>query len=111
MVSASGRSPLISRSIQIRLVLSCAIIFQEFSRPHCVISVIPGRCFKPAQPEFPHRMNTFAVVFLLALLVTVAMRLWLARRHVAHIQAHRSAVPTAFTSEISLEAHQKAADY
>jgi STE24 endopeptidase len=56
-------------------------------------------------------MNTFAVIFLLALLISVAMRLWLARRHVAHIQAHRAAVPPEFVGEISLEAHQKAADY
>ncbi len=56
-------------------------------------------------------MNSFSVVFLLALAVSLGVRLWLARRHVAHIQAHRGAVPTAFADEISLEAHQKAADY
>ena len=34
-----------------------------------------------------------------------------ARRHVRYVQAHRNAVPAAFSREISLEAHQKAADY
>jgi len=56
-------------------------------------------------------MSTFTVVFLLALAISVAVRLWLARRHVAHIRAHRAAVPPEFAAEISLEAHQKAADY
>jgi len=56
-------------------------------------------------------MNSFSLIFLLALAVSLGVRLWLARRHVAHIQAHRGAVPTEFADEISLEAHQKAADY
>ena len=56
-------------------------------------------------------MSTFSILFLIALLIAAAMRLWLARRHVHYVQAHRHAVPTAFSREISLEAHQKAADY
>jgi STE24 endopeptidase len=56
-------------------------------------------------------MSTFSVLFLAALLIATGMRLWLATRHVQHIQAHRNAVPAAFAQEISLEAHQKAADY
>ena len=56
-------------------------------------------------------MPTFSVLFLAALLIATGMRLWLATRHVQHIQAHRNAVPAAFAQEISLEAHQKAADY
>jgi STE24 endopeptidase len=56
-------------------------------------------------------MNTFTIVFLLALALATATRLWLARRHIEHIQRNRAAVPEAFTREISLEAHQKAADY
>ncbi|MRF19031.1 M48 family peptidase, partial [Enterobacter hormaechei] len=38
-------------------------------------------------------------------------RLWLARRHVRHIAAHRGAVPAPFRDAIALEAHQRAADY
>lgn len=56
-------------------------------------------------------MNPFTVVFLLALALTVGVRIWLARRHVRHIQHNRAAVPAEFASEISLAAHQKAADY
>ncbi len=56
-------------------------------------------------------MPTFSVLFLAALLIATGMRLWLATRHVQHIQAHRNAVPAAFAQEISLDAHQKAADY
>jgi STE24 endopeptidase len=56
-------------------------------------------------------MNSFSALFLAALIVATGLRLWLARRHVRHIQAHRNAVPPAFAGEIGLEAHQKAADY
>ena len=56
-------------------------------------------------------MNNFSVLFLLALAVATATRLWLARRHVLHIHEHRAGVPAEFANEITLEAHQKAADY
>ena len=56
-------------------------------------------------------MSTFSILFLAALLIAAGMRLWLARRHIHYVQAHRNAVPAAFSREISLEAHQKAADY
>ena len=56
-------------------------------------------------------MPTFSILFLAALLIATGMRLWLARRHIHYVQAHRNAVPAAFSREISLEAHQKAADY
>jgi STE24 endopeptidase len=56
-------------------------------------------------------MNTFALLFLAALLTATGLRLWLASRHVRHIQANRGAVPSAFSDDIGLDAHQKAADY
>lgn len=56
-------------------------------------------------------MNPFTIVFLFALAVTIAVRIWLARRHVRHIQRNRDVVPAEFSGEISLAAHQKAADY
>jgi STE24 endopeptidase len=56
-------------------------------------------------------MNLFSIAFLLALAIATITRLWLTYRHVQHIQAHRSAVPTAFANDIALDAHQKAADY
>ncbi len=56
-------------------------------------------------------MNTFTFVFLLALAASFAIELWLARRHGAHVLAHRGQVPEPFQGAITLEAHQKAADY
>ena len=56
-------------------------------------------------------MNVFAILFLAALVTATGLRLWLASRHVRHIQANRAAVPAAFSNDIGLEAHQKAADY
>jgi len=56
-------------------------------------------------------MNTFTIIFLAALILSNAVELWLARRHFAYVKAHRDAVPEAFAASISLEAHQKAADY
>jgi STE24 endopeptidase len=56
-------------------------------------------------------MTAFAFLFVAALLASTGLRLWLAVRHVRHIQANRTAVPPAFVDDIGLEAHQKAADY
>lgn len=56
-------------------------------------------------------METFTIVFLVALGVSVAVKLWLLFRHINHVRTHRSSVPNAFSGKISLENHQKAADY
>jgi STE24 endopeptidase len=53
----------------------------------------------------------FTVIFIAALALTTLAKLWLARRHLAHIAAHRAAVPEAFRERIPLADHQKAADY
>jgi STE24 endopeptidase len=53
----------------------------------------------------------FALLFLAALGASIAVRLWLSRRQIAHVLAHRDAVPSAFASRIGLAAHRKAADY
>jgi STE24 endopeptidase len=55
--------------------------------------------------------NALTWLFLAALAATLATRLWLARRQVAHVRAHRSAVPAGFAAVMPLAAHQKAADY
>ncbi|MGH8621470.1 MAG: M48 family peptidase, partial [Burkholderiales bacterium] len=55
--------------------------------------------------------NIFGAVFVAALALATATRLWLASRHVSHVRSHRGRVPDAFAAEISLDAHQKAADY
>lgn len=56
-------------------------------------------------------MHVFTVVFLIALAVTTATRLWLAGRHIRHVLAYRDDVPEEFAASVTLSAHQKAADY
>lgn len=53
----------------------------------------------------------FFFVFLAALSLMAVLRLWLAQRQIAHVLAHRTAVPEQFAERIDLAAHQKAADY
>ena len=53
----------------------------------------------------------FTSLFVVALLVTTVGKWWLSSRHVAHVAAHRTAVPPRFAERVSLEAHRKAADY
>ena len=54
---------------------------------------------------------TLTLTFITLLVLTTAIRIWLGNRHIAHVQTHRNQVPAAFSGNISLEAHQKAADY
>ena len=53
----------------------------------------------------------FTLVFVAAFAISLALRLWLVRRHIAHVTAHRDEVPGAFADRIGLPAHRKAADY
>jgi len=53
----------------------------------------------------------FANIFLAAVLLTVVVKIVLMRRQLQHVQACRDVVPATFASVISLDAHQKAADY
>ena len=53
----------------------------------------------------------FTLIFIAVLIATSLAKLWLARRHLAHIAAHRATVPDAFREKITLADHQKAADY
>ncbi len=49
--------------------------------------------------------------FAVALVVSLAIKLWLASRQMKHVAQHRHAVPAAFASSVPLAAHQRAADY
>ena len=51
------------------------------------------------------------LLFVIFLLASVGVRLWLANRQISHVLAHRAAVPSEFVSRITLASHQKAADY
>jgi STE24 endopeptidase len=54
---------------------------------------------------------TFGFAFLLVLTFAAVLRLWLGARNISHVQAHRNAVPAQFSGDVSLDAHQRAADY
>ncbi len=54
---------------------------------------------------------SFTLAFALALVAGLVVKFWLATRQVRHVARHRNAVPQAFAQAITLEAHQKAADY
>lgn len=54
---------------------------------------------------------TWTWVFCGLLVAGLLTRLWLAGRHVRHVRRHRGAVPAPFDTVITLDAHQKAADY
>jgi STE24 endopeptidase len=56
-------------------------------------------------------VHWFTALFLAALGLATAARLWLAFRQVRHVAANRASVPPGFADRIPLSAHQKAADY
>ena len=56
-------------------------------------------------------MHSFTLLFLIALGSGLIVELWLLARHRRHIKEHRGRVPDAFSSQVNLEQHQKAADY
>ena len=51
------------------------------------------------------------LIFAVALLASHLLKFWLASRQIRHVARHRDAVPAAFVNQITLAAHQKAADY
>ncbi len=55
--------------------------------------------------------STLTFIFVALLVSTTLIRIWLGRRHIVYVQAHRNQVPTAFSGNVALDAHQKAADY
>jgi len=56
-------------------------------------------------------MNSFTLVFLIALTLSSGIQFWLAKRQAKYVAVHRDYVPDAFKDTVSLAAHQKAADY
>jgi len=55
--------------------------------------------------------SQFTLAFLALLATQFSLRMLLALRHLRHVVRHRGAVPDAFQHSISLESHQRAADY
>lgn len=56
-------------------------------------------------------LHPLTLLFLLALALSTLVRLWLAQRQLRSLAEHRTQVPPSFVEHISLEVHQKAADY
>jgi STE24 endopeptidase len=54
---------------------------------------------------------TLSIIFISLVALTTLTRVWLGNRHIGYVFGHRNKVPDAFSKDISLEAHQKAADY
>ncbi len=59
----------------------------------------------------PLNTTTVSTLFAIALLAWLAAQFWLASRQMRHVAANRGAVPAAFVATVSLDAHQRAADY
>lgn len=51
------------------------------------------------------------VFFLVALVLSTALRLWLGVRHMRHVRACRGEVPAEFAAQVTLADHERAADY
>ncbi len=51
------------------------------------------------------------LVFAALLIASLLVKFWLASRQIRHVAQHRAQVPAAFAASVSLESHQKAADY
>ena len=56
-------------------------------------------------------MNTLTLLFLVALAAMLITEIWLGRRQMQSVRQHRDAVPDAFSDQIDLATHRKAADY
>jgi STE24 endopeptidase len=56
-------------------------------------------------------MNTFTIIFFLALILSYGVQFWLSARQKSYVSEHRDQVPVAFQDKVTLTAHQKAADY
>jgi STE24 endopeptidase len=52
-----------------------------------------------------------SLAFAVALVAGLLLKFWLASRQIRHVATHRAAVPAAFADKVTLQAHQKAADY
>lgn len=56
-------------------------------------------------------MNLFTTFFLFALVLGLAVQLWLLQRHRRHVEMHQQQVPNTFRERITQDEHYKAATY
>jgi STE24 endopeptidase len=69
-------------------------------------------CFPPAVLDgafSPDPLLTTA--FAIAVVAGMVLKFWLASRQIRHVARSRAAVPPTFAEKVTLQAHQKAADY
>jgi len=57
------------------------------------------------------QLHNFTLLFLAMITISTLMRLYLSQRQINYVANHRAKVPDSFADKISLEDHQKAADY
>ena len=58
-----------------------------------------------------NELHNFTLLFLAMLVISTLMRIYLSHRQLKYVAQHRTAVPKFFADKITLEDHQKAADY
>jgi len=58
-----------------------------------------------------NELHNFTILFLAMLLISTLMRLYLSQRQISHVALNRRKVPDSFADKITLQEHQKAADY
>ncbi|MCW8903907.1 M48 family metallopeptidase [Sedimenticola sp.] len=56
-------------------------------------------------------MHLFTLLFISALAIGLVLQLWLMQRQQRHVATHRAQVPPSFADKVTLQEHQKAADY
>ena len=56
-------------------------------------------------------MHSLTLLFVAAVVCSSLLQIWLLGRHAASVRGHRGSVPDAFAHSISLDEHQRAADY
>lgn len=56
-------------------------------------------------------MPLFSTLFIIMVFLSVFTHIWLSMRQINHVEKHRNKTPDAFSEKITLEEHQKAADY
>ena len=67
-----------------------------------------------ALPVFDGNLSpdpSLTATFVLVLMAGMLLKFWLASRQIRHVARFRNTVPTRFAEQVTLQAHQKAADY
>ncbi len=56
-------------------------------------------------------MPLFSTIFIIMVILSTLIHFWLSQRQINSVNSHRNKTPEAFSKKITLEEHQKAADY